>query len=563
MDSLLFEIAIAIIVAAAFGVLAKVLRQPLMIAYIIAGIVLGPIGFEVIKSKEAIDTLSTLGIAFLLFLVGIDLDLRKIKQFGKVSLILAALQLAFSGIVGFGIAHLLGFDTIYSFYIACALSFSSTVIGIKLISEKRALDSLYGRITIGLLIIQDIVAIILLLFIKNLGISEEIIPSLLRTFIIGILACAILFILSKYVIIPLFKYLGHSSELLFLASIAWCLAVAGAASLLGFSVEIGAFLAGLTLSILPAHFEISNKVRPLRDFFLTIFFISLGAAITLVSLEDNILPIIIFSALVLICIPAIIFFTLTVMGYTTRTSFMIGVTAGQISEFSLILIALGIKMGHLELEIISMIAIVAVITIGFSTFIATNANRVYRFLSPVLKKFEKKVKHPDQIEYSDKNLHDHFVVYGADRTGGPIVHYLMRTKQRMVVIDFDPELIKRLVKKKIPCLFGDASNDEIDDKVNLDKAKVIISTVPNVDINMELLRRVKEKGIKAVVIVTTSQSIDARNLYKAGANYVIVPHLLGGKYVAELLARYKNRLSDINRLRERHLKDLKLNGNGH
>lgn len=561
MEHLAYEITVAIGVAALCGIIARFLRQPLMLAYIIAGALLGPLGFKIITSRESIDTLSSLGVAFLLFLVGLDLDFRKIKRFGKVSFIVTLVQVIFSGLLGFGLATLLGFTAIQSFYIAWALVFSSTVIGVKLLSERKALNSLHGRISIGLLVIQDIIAIFLLIFIEGLKPGAEFLPSLLTTLATGIVALGAFVLISRFIIIPLFSSLARSTELLFLASIAWCLAIAGVAASIGFSIEIGAFLAGLSLSTLPAHFEISGKVRSLRDFFLTIFFISLGAHISVANAGAHIGAIAAFSALVLIGVPAVVFFTMVGMRYTSRTSFLTSVITGQVSEFSLILVALGVKMGQLTEDMLSIIAMVAMITIALSSYGALRADGLYRIFSPILKRFEKKQKLREDILAEDGLTKDHFIVFGADRTGTPIVEFLRREKLPFIVIDFNPSVLDHLRKENIPCIFGDITNPDVDELARIDRARAVISTVPHTDMNLDLVQRMKKINPKALVIVTASDTLDARDLYRAGADYVIVPHLLGGSYATGLLKDFKHDLKGIAGLKGRHLAELRLNGN--
>ena len=369
MASFFIELSLIIFVATILGIIAKVLKQPAILAYVVTGILLGPMVFGFVQESKSLEVFAQIGVALLLFIVGISLNPKLLKGIGKVSLITGFGQVIFTSIFGFVIAMALGFGYVESMYISIALTFSSTIIIIKLLTDKNDLETLYGRIAVGILIIQDFIAIIALILISGLELEVNLAHVLLITVIKAIILFGGVWLIYKIIIKHSIGLIAKNQELLFLGSISWCFIVAAIALEFGFNIEVGAFLAGFALASSEFGQEISSKIKSLRDFFIAIFFINLGLGLIFSSIQEFIWPIVIFSFFILICKPLIVFVLMTIMGYRSRTSFLTGLTVAQISEFSLILMALGLNLGHVGSSATTLVTIVGIITITASTYL--------------------------------------------------------------------------------------------------------------------------------------------------------------------------------------------------
>ncbi|MDD3480825.1 MAG: cation:proton antiporter, partial [Patescibacteria group bacterium] len=358
-ESIFIELGLITVVALIITSITVKLKQPLIIGYIVSGIILGPNLLNITRSNDAVSAFAQMGVIFLLFLVGMSLNPKIIKDVGKVSLVTGLGQIIFTSLFGFAISMALGFSMVVSLYLAIALTFSSTIVIMKILTDKEDVDSVYGKIAIGFLIVQDIVAMILLLVTSALGTDFESIGLLSLTVALKLLlAIIILGFLGYYLLPRMMKLAARSQEYLLLASIGWALIVAIVFHQLDFSMEIGALLAGIALATSPYRFEISSKLKPLRDFFIFMFFILLGSQMVFTNISEIILPVIIFSAFILIGNPIIVMIIMGMLGYTKKNSFLAGLTVAQISEFSLIYIALGISVGHIGEEVLPLVTII-------------------------------------------------------------------------------------------------------------------------------------------------------------------------------------------------------------
>jgi len=556
--SIFIELSIIIIIAVAVGCIMRLLRQPLVIGYILTGIIVSPHFLNIVSSTEAIATFAHIGIAFLLFVVGLNLNPRIIKSVGKVSLITGTGQVIFTSVIGFFIGKLLGFSTIVSIYIAIALTFSSTIIIMKLLSDKGDLETLYGRIAIGFLIVQDLIVIIILMVIASIPAGISFTALIFGTILKGFGLLVLLFLIGIYILPIITKAIAKSQELLLLFSIGWCLALASFFYYLNFSMEIGALLAGVTLAMSPYRYEISSKMKPLRDFFIILFFILLGSQMVFANISQYIIPILIFSAFILIGNPVIVMVLMGLLGYTKRNSFLAGLTVAQISEFSLILIALGVSVGHLTNEILSLVTIIGLITIAGSTYMIIYANKIYPYLSRYLEIFERKGKKVDEHRYHKDGIYD-IVLFGYNRIGYDILESFKKIKKKFLVIDFDPETITKLAKEGFDCRYGDADDSELLNELNFSKTKMVVSTIPNFDTNLLLINKIKEYNKKVIITVISHQIDEAMELYDAGATYVLMPHFLGGHHISAMIEEHglsfnkflKEKVAHIEHLRKR------------
>lgn len=546
------QIAIAFVFASLFAILARFFRQPLILGYLIAGIFLVGLGIVQIEDPAVLETLGKLGVAFLLFLVGLEIDISTLRSLGKIAIATGLGQIAFTSLVGYVLALLFGFSPISSLYIAVALTFSSTIIAVKLLSEKKDLDSLYGRIAVGFLLVQDFVAIFILVFLASLGSSAGVWSGILQT-ILKLVIIGVLLVLSQKILPKIFNKIASSTELLFIVSIAWAL---GSASLLqspliDFSLEIGGFIAGVALANSVGHLQIASRVKPLRDFFLTVFFLVLGMELFTTLSWSLSLPILAFSLLVFIGNPLIIMIIMGLAGYHARTAFLASVTVAQIFEFSFIVMAMGRTLGHVGEREMSLITAVGVITVIASSYLISNSNKIYPKIAKFLRNFQKN-RTIESAFTVRKEYKDHIVLIGCNRAGRAILPFLQRYEDRLVILDFNPHTIERLLSEGYDAVYGDAADIETLDALSLQNADLIVSTDTSFEDNIFLLDYLKGKKKKPTVVFIASHPQEALSLYEKGADYVIVPQAVGGEHLGHLLSLYTKDKNYFLRLRNRH-----------
>ncbi|MCK5321264.1 cation:proton antiporter [Candidatus Pacearchaeota archaeon] len=531
----------------------KLLKQPLIIGYILAGIIVSPSFLNIVESTETIKVFSHIGVVLLLFIIGLSLSPKVIKEVGKVSLVTGIGQIAFTSLIGFFISRALGFTTIASVYIAIALTFSSTIIIMKLLSDKKDTEKLYGKVSIGFLLVQDIFVIILLMVISSFSGNLSMASISLGTIISGILLIVGFVLISIYVLPHLSDFFARSQEFLFLFSIGWGLGLAALFYHLGFSMEIGALIAGVALSVSPYNYEISSKMRPLRDFFIILFFILLGSQMVFGSISQLIVPAVIFSSFILIGNPLIVMILMGLLGFKKKVGFQAGLTVAQISEFSLILIALGVSAGHLTGEILSLITIVGLITISGSTYLITYSDKIYPYLSKYLSIFERK-KLREEIQGSQDY---ECILFGYNRIGYDLLHTFKKLKKKFIVVDYNPETISELSKEKIECIYGDVDDDEFLSGLNLTETKMVVSTIPEFEANLLLISKIRQVNKNAIIIVISHNIEEANELYCKGATYVIMPHFLGGSHASRMIDEYRLDVNKFLKERKKHIKYLK------
>jgi len=560
MGNIFLDLTIIICTAAFFSLIFRFFKQPEILAYILTGVILGPLAVAKINNPEAVRSLSEIGITLLLFMVGLELKLSDLKAVGRVAFITGVGQIVFTSLIGFIISLALGFSVIASAYISVALTFSSTIIIVKLLSDKKDIKSLYGKISVGFLLVQDFFAILALIFLSGFNANGVSVNALDFVFVIlkGVLLFGLVIYLSKAILPRFIEKIPHTSESLFLFSLALAFAMSFLVSFppIGFSIEIGGFLAGLALANSVESFQIVARVRPLRDFFITIFFVSLGTGLILENFAEILIPALIFSLFILIGNPIIVMIIIGLFGYKKRIGFLAGLTVAQISEFSLILVFLGNRLGHLSNEVVSLVTLVGIITFTVSSYMIINGNYLYKILSPYLNIFERKKLRKEHDIQSDKfdNLKNHVVVIGGDHMGQSIIEALENKGETLVLIDFDPSLIERFRDENVLFLFGDISDLDIQERAQIDNAKLVISTIPDIEDNLILLKELKRENRNAKVIMMAFDKQDAKELYKEGADYIILPHLAGGRQVAKLLS--EGSLEQLESLREKDKKYL-------
>lgn len=532
-----FEFAAILIISAVVGLVGRFLKQPLIVAFIGVGILVGPWGLDLLESIDKVHLFADLGIAILLFAIGLKLDLTLIKSTGKVALLTGLGQVLFTSVFGYFITIALGFPAMIALYVAVALTFSSTIIIVKLLSDKKEIDSLHGRISIGFLIVQDIVVVLVLILLSALGAETASNPAIEIAMVVvkGLGMLVAVGLLMRFVLPYVVKAMVHSQELLTLFAISWALILAAVGNWLGFSKEVGAFLAGISLASSEYREIISGRLTTLRDFLLLFFFINLGSQLDLSLIGEQYRPAVILSLFVLIGNPLIVLVIMGFMGYRKRTSFLAGLAVAQISEFSLILASLGLQLGHIDDEAMGLITLVGLITIGLSTYMILYSHQIFEFLSPVLGVFEKRnpyregrAKHLEAMKFD-------VIIFGLGRYGNNIAKSLERIGRSVMGVDFDPFAVEKWKNKGRTAQLGDADDPDLPEMMPLKNARVVISTISDYEMNLHFLKILRHHGYKGRIVLTQHHADHAQKLVDAGADMILFPFVDAVENITEKL----------------------------
>ncbi len=525
-----YEFALLLAAAGVLAFFAHWLKQPLIVAFIAVGILVGPAGLKWVTIGSEIDLLAKTGISLLLFTVGLKLDLHVIRTMGPVSLATGLGQVIFTSVIGYVLCLALGLSHLASVYVAVALTFSSTIIIVKLLSDKREIDSLHGRIAVGFLIVQDLVVVLVMIALTALGAgrgggqwTQEILFVVLK----GIGLLLVVGLLMRYVIPPIFRRAARSTELLTAMAIAWAVSLAAIGDWLGFSREVGAFLAGVSLAPMPHREALGSRLVGLRDFLLLFFFVDLGAHLKLSVLVPQLVPALVLSVFVLVGNPLIVMVIMGAMGYRRRTGFLAGLTVAQISEFSLMLGALGLSLGHISGDVLGLITLVGLVTITLSTYLIIYSHPLYERLSPALSWFERTNPFREVAMETTKEPPRGFdvIVFGLGRFGNNIARELEERGQRVLGVDFDPDLVQRLRESGRSVVYGDAEDPEFAWTLPLENARCVISSMPQLTVNLALLQALNRHGFSGRIATTAHNDKDASRLKEAGSDLVLLPFL--------------------------------------
>lgn len=557
MSTAFFAIGLVIALAAFLGAWAYFFKFPLILAYIITGIVVGPFLFKDAGSGVTFNLLRDLGLSFLLFLVGLEIKTEELKQFGRESIITATVQMGVTLSLGIIFSLVLGFNFLASVFIAVAVTFSSTIIVVKLLHEKRDYDSLYGKLTVSILLLQDLVAIAVLIILASfqLGAGKTSLTNIGLNLVVGIVALGLIYYLNQKFLPYLFERLARNIELLFLSSLAWLFLVTAIFAGLNFSLEIGAFIAGLGLASLKEEHQIASRVRPLRDFFIVIFFIVLGSHIVIDISLSVLFKAAALSLFVLLVKPLIVVVTLGRQGFKRRTSFMSGMSLAQISEFSLIILFLALSSNLINNQVVEVVTLTMLVTIVVSSYNLVFAHKIYRVIEKYLRPFEVTKRNKEFVNSRQKE--DHIVLIGAGRLGWEILKQIEKQNKEVLVVDFNPTTINILKDKGIDCLFGDITDPDIYVEAGIDKASLVISTVFDPEDTEEILEQISLLTKKPIVFVTAAERDWAVSFYRRGASYVIIPRILSGHQVAHLLSKEKLLEIREGEVKKDHLEELR------
>jgi Kef-type K+ transport system membrane component KefB len=545
------QVAALLVLAAALGFAGNLLRQPLIVSFIAVGLIAGPSGLDLVHAEEEIELLAELGITILLFLVGLKLDVNLIRSLGASSLISGAVQVVATTVLGFAAALVLGFSAVEGLYIGIALAFSSTIIVVKLLSDRREIDALHGQVALGFLIVQDLVVVLAMIALSALGVGSEMEDapdSVLFVLASGLALLAFVVVFIRYIAEPLTERLANLPELLIGFAIALAAVFAAVADVAGLGQELGGLLAGVAIASTRYREAIGSRLSPLRDFLLLFFFVSLGAKIELSGLGANIPAALVLSVAVLIGKPLIIMAIMGMMGYRKRTGFLAGVALAQISEFSLILADMGQAMGHLSESMLGLITLVGLITIAASSYMIAYSHRLYPFAERFLGAFERrKTAREDAAKDGATEEGYDVVLFGLGRFGTAIGLRLKARGVRVLGVDFNPAAVRRWRSLGLEVEYGDASDPELVAHLPLDGVRWAVSTVPvheaglvHGDARVAIVQALRGAGFTGSIAVTSHRDAEAEALRAAGADLVLEPFQDAADQAVDLLSQGKS-----------------------
>lgn len=553
---------VLVVVLLSVGVM-RFFKQPNIIGYILAGTLISILFPSLLHDNVSLESFSHIGISFLLFMVGMELHPKIIRDLGKNALITWLLQIVLTTVFWLLLSWGLWFDFISSLFIWIGFSFSSTIVILKLLSDRWWTEETFGRLSIGILVVQDLVVMLAFFVLSMIRTVEGgnvfgTISLYLCYFFIALIA---LYFLAKYIIPYITKKIAKSTEFLFLFGIWRCFLLGSLFNKLGFGIEIGTLLAGISLATSDYRFEIMSRVKSLRDFFIVMFFVLLGSQVTLNYSFRFFWLVIAFSLFVLFVKPLIVNIILWMRGYTRKNTFLSSMSLGQMSEFSFLLLAMGTTMGLInDPELISIMTLVGLITITFSSYFIAYGEKLYF----KCKKFLGYLPGKRHKNYNDGKKNDNdVIIFGFGRFGNNLHDALLKNGNSVLVVDENPHVIEHLHKKKIESMYGDASNIEFLEEIHISNTKMVISTIRSYEDNLILLENIKARKKDMIVVMISNHIEEAIQFYDLGADYVILPHYIGVNHTSLLLEEYgfdltkflKNKETQLNVLKNRH-KDL-------
>lgn len=551
-DALFIQLSLVIALGSGVAVVMKLLRQPLIIGHIITGIIAGPTMLNIIKDSDGFSFLSTFGVALLLFIVGLELSIKIISRLSKVVFITTLVQMGVITLAGAFVARQFDFGRLESAIIGLCLAMSSTIIIVTLLQQKKELMRLFAQIAVGVLILQDLVATAgkITLSARSAGSSPLEVGLLIGR---GVLCLVILYLVSHFLLPRLVKWLESSKELLLVLAIGWALGISVLFAKIGFSFEVGALLAGMSMAGLSFSHDIASRLRPMRDFFVVVFLITLGYNLALSQIYAVLPAALGFSVLVIILKPLTVLTVLGMQGYTKRASFKAAIALSQISEFSLVFVVAAFHHNYVSETVQAVIGFTALITFVASTYLIKYSDELYQLLEKHLRFFERKVT---QLEQKSAQQTYSVVLFGYRKGGAEFIRTFKSMHKRFVVVDYDPEAIELIEKQQVTFLYGDATDSELIEELQLDKTKLVVSTISDFGANEFLAHWLKEHNPGAVFVASAEDAYHAAHLYSQGAAYVMMPHFIGSEKISTFIKRTGFKKTEFNKFREKHLQYL-------
>src|SRR3989344_1063443 len=550
MHDVFSELSLVIAITAVVSIFMKLIKQPLILGYIVAGLIVGPSLFNIIHSVEIFEIFSSIGIALLLFIIGLGMNVSDLRKLGKVVLITSAASFFSISLLGYATSSIMGFNKTESLVVGLCLFFSSTIIIVKILSDKKEQTRLHGQIAIGIILVEDIIATIALLFMVA-GEKGGLQVSEISWLLMKGTALLLFLALCNTKILPAFsKYIASSQELLFLSAITWVFGIASIFKLAGFSIEVGALFGGVALASSPYAHEISARLKPLRDFFIVLFFITLGQSMNVSDLSSGILPALVLSAIVIIAKPMVITSSMGLLGYAKRVSFKTGINLSQISEFSIVLVVLASSAGLVDERLSAIITLVAIITIATSAYLMQYDDELFNLFDRLkIHFFEKEVTYKESRSYSGTPL----MLFGYHHGGHEFIRAFKDISKRYLVIDYDPAVIESLETQEIPFIYGDAADVELLDEIGVDKAKLVICTFLDFTTTQQLVKHIAKVNPSAVIICHADNKEEAVELYELGSTYVMIPQYIGSERISSFIRKNGLNKQEFEHFREKHL----------
>ncbi len=472
-----------------------------------------------------------------------------IKSLGKVAVLTTATVILLVGSTGHALALLLGFDNQTGIVLGVGLLFSSTIIVLKALSDKREATRLYGQIAVGILLVEDLVATIALVGVTTMAAGGFTLDTAAMLLLKGLAVGTLLFVVGKYIMPHMGRQFAKTQELLFLFAIAWGLVVASLFSMAGFSHEVGALFAGVALAGLPYATEMAAKLKPLRDFFVVLFFVSLGTTFSFGAIASNIVPALILSLVVLIGKPLFVMMVVGLQRYTKLTSFKTAIHLSQISEFSIIFVILAHSSGFVSDRAVSVITLVALITIALSSYYMKYDDQLYRYFERYLSIFERRTVK----ERKQKSALYPVILFGYHKGGHEFMRVFRDMHQRYLVVDYDPDIIEHLEEQGIRHAYGDATDEAFLEEINAGRAKLAVSMITIFESNKVLLSYINRFEPRTTFICHANNYEEAAELYRHGASYVILPHFLGSERIGSYIKQHGFNPASFDSYREKHL----------
>lgn len=553
-QTLFVQLSLVLALAAGISAIMRLFRQPLIMGYIITGVVAGPSLFNIIHNHAAFESFSQIGIALLLFIVGLGLNVSTIRSLGKPVLVVSFANLALVGGVSYALALVLGFSHAEALVIGIGMLFSSTIVVIKALSDKKSISRLYGRIAVGVTLMEDIFATIALLAITGMSGGGTTLGDIETLVMRGVALAAGLIVVGTFVMPRLSKFFASSQESLFMFALMWAFGVATLFEVAGFSIEVGALFAGVTLASLPYALEVSNRLKPIRDFFLVLFFVGLGERLSLQSISQTIVVALIFSVVVVIFKTFVIAASLGRLSYTEQTSYKVAIHLSQISEFSVILAVLAFSSGLVEQHVVNLLTLTALITIGISTYLIHYDDKIFRLIAASLRFIER--PNPQLESRASHAATYKLILFGYHKGGHEFISAFRDMRKRYVVVDYNPDVIEIMERQHINHVFGDATDYELLEEIGVHKAELVVSTITDLDTNLLLARHVNQWNPDGVFICHANSYDHADQLYKHGAAYVMLPHFIGSEQMSTFIRKNGSNKEAFDRYRKRHILNL-------
>ena len=525
-----FWLAIALSLAFLFGVLAKKFRQPVVIGYLIAGLFLGQIAASFSFPYQFLETLSEIGLAFLLFTLGLELSFDHLKQVGKTVVLGAVLQIMLTLFLGLILLPWFGLSFTMALFIAAGFALSSTAIVVKILVDREQINTLEGQILLGWLLVQDLAVLPMVVILPALG-QETIAPlGLFLSLVKAVIFLSLTFFLGKKIMPWIIKKLAdlQSREIFLLAVVAFCLLIASLTSFIGFSFSLGAFLAGLILTKVNERQAVFIEIRPLRDFFSALFFLSLGLLINLSFLVANLPLILLLSVSIVLIKFLLVFLILFFLRFHLKTVIICALSLVQVGEFAFVLSRLGLHEGLIDVDTHSLVASVALITIFVTPFLIGSQSRFYFWLQSLLKRTFPNLVLPKAKNSSlslghNKSLKNHVIICGYGRVGSWLGKALIDLKKDFLIIDYNHRLITRLRDQGLPVLYGDPTDQEILKEARVDQAELIALTIPDIESAQLVTRLCRNLNPKIKVLARAHRQSDKQRLFEIGVEEVVHP----------------------------------------